>query len=185
MNGNTSGPDEKTHYLQNGIARTEKNMIALKTTLSGYVRNQERLRKKSMKLALVLKGFSEKEASGLRTLLGTLSDKLQEREKYREIMENRIILLSQEPLKLYSISCAKIQAEIKSRESALEKEQKKQMLLDKIVIKESNNRTKINQTQLELSGASHEVKTATQALIESVQRFESQKRKDLRVYTYI
>ena len=48
------------------------------------------------------------------------------------------------------------------------------------MIKESGNRTKVSQSQLELAGATNDVHLATAALLTDIRRFEETKRTDLR-----
>ncbi|TPX64865.1 hypothetical protein SpCBS45565_g05609 [Spizellomyces sp. 'palustris'] len=171
--------DDGTHFIQKTIRDTERSMASLRRTLAGYLRNQERLRRKSLKLAVVLKMFSENEAPALSTVLSGLAELVTEREKAREVATDRINIVSQEPLKLYSMICTRMKNEVKARESAAQKEHKKQEQLDKILIKDAANRTRISQSQLQLAGATQDVRTATGALVDSVHRFESQKRADL------
>ncbi|KAJ3043626.1 hypothetical protein HK097_001700 [Rhizophlyctis rosea] len=179
-------------------------MANLRSTLAGYTRNQERLRRKSLKLALILKLFSENEATNLSAVLQGVSDLLTDREKERSACAERIKMMSQGPLKLYAVRistaqmqlifilhfknspkpetqmiCKGMRAEVKLRETARDKEQKQQQNLDRVMIKEAGNRTKITQSQMELAGASHEVQRATAGLVDSVQRFESKKRADI------
>ncbi|KAI8906124.1 FAM92 protein-domain-containing protein [Powellomyces hirtus] len=154
-------------------------MANLRRTLAGYLRNQERLRRKSLKLAVVLKMFSETEAPSLSDVLAGVSELLTERELARENALQRINLLSQEPLKLYAMICSRMKNEVKTREGAIKKEQQKQENFDKMVIKDGTNRTKINQLQLELTSAHQDTKNATHSLMDSMCRFESQKRDDL------
>ncbi|KAJ3184954.1 hypothetical protein HDU87_002520 [Geranomyces variabilis] len=154
-------------------------MSNLRSTLAGYLRNQERLRRKSLKLAVVLKMFSETEAPALSDVLGGLSELLTERELARENALQRINLLSQEPLKLYSMICSRMKNEVKARESAIKKEQQKQENFDRVVIKDGTNTTKINQLQLELKSAHQDTRNVTAQLMDSVARFESEKRDNL------
>ncbi|KAI8819737.1 FAM92 protein-domain-containing protein [Fimicolochytrium jonesii] len=175
-----SGSDETSQFIQRTIRDTERNMASLRQTLAGYLRNQERLRRKSLKLAVVLKIYSESEAPTLSGVLASISELLTEREVARENATTRINILSQEPLKLYSMHCSKMKNEVKAREVAMKKEHQKQEAFDKTVIKEGTNRTKINQTQLELTSAHTDTSNVTTALLDSVHRFESTKRADLR-----
>ncbi|KAI8808341.1 FAM92 protein-domain-containing protein [Cladochytrium replicatum] len=172
--------DDQNLFLQKSVSRTDRSIAALRSTIQGYVRNNDRIRKKNYKLSMIMKQFGDREATGLRMMLNTISEKITEREKQREKMEYRITTMSQEPLKLYGMICGKIQNEIKAREISLDKEKKKKFQLDTLRSKGTANTTKINQSHLELEGATQEVRTATKALVESVQRFEARKRHDLK-----
>ena len=79
--------------------------------------------------------------------------------------------------------CEKLKTEIKNREGALEKQCKKQVNLDKLIIKDSGNRARINQCQIELADATLQIKNTTNLLVDSVDKFEIMKRKDVRVRT--
>ncbi|KAJ3295484.1 hypothetical protein HK104_002623 [Borealophlyctis nickersoniae] len=169
--------DESTHFILKDIRSTERNMANVRSALAGYLRNQERLRRKSLKLALVLKLFAETEANQLSAMLHGVSEQMTERENFRAYTSERT-KDAQVPLALYKTICNDMRSEVKARENALEKERKKQQQLDRVMIKESTNRTKIS--QMELAGASKEVSHATDALVDSVQRFESKKRSDIK-----
>ncbi|KAJ3089041.1 hypothetical protein HK102_007336, partial [Quaeritorhiza haematococci] len=164
--------DEKLRFIIKDVHLTEKNMANLKNLMAGYVRNQDRIRRKSLKLAFHLKSFGDCEATHLNKALSMVADKLREREKVRESMTARHTNACQEPLGIYS-------GELKNREQAMEKEQKKQLQLDRTLIRDSANRTRVNQTQLELTSANQELTHATALLVESVEQFEAQKRVDL------
>ncbi|KAJ3145585.1 hypothetical protein HDU86_000862 [Geranomyces michiganensis] len=179
MNSVKNLGDDGNHFIHRTIRETERNMSNLRSTLAGYLRNQERLRRKSLKLAVVLKMFSETEAPALSDVLGGLSELLTERELARENALQRINLLSQEPLKLYSMICNRMKNEVKARESAIKKEQQKQENFDRVVIKDGTNTTKINQMQLELKSAHQDTRNVTAQLMDSVARFESEKRDNL------
>ncbi|KAJ3020671.1 hypothetical protein HKX48_000400 [Thoreauomyces humboldtii] len=176
----TKGANEEgNRFIHTVIKETERNMAGLRNTLAGYLRNQERVRRKSLKLAVVLKMFSETEAPSLAEVLAGVSEKLTERELARENAMQRITLLSQDPIKLYSMICGRMKNEVKAREAAMKKEQQKQENLDKVVIKDGQNRSKINQLQLELTTAHQDTRTATTTLMDSMHRFEVEKRADL------
>ncbi|TPX33384.1 hypothetical protein SmJEL517_g03765 [Synchytrium microbalum] len=179
--GSIRETEEKARYVQRSVVKTEKNMHELRSCLQGYLRNQERLRRKSLKLATVLKGYSECEEKNLKGVLANVSQKLAELQQFRDMADVRVDCLSAEPLKLYSMICSNLKGQIRLRESAIEKEQRKQIQLDKVMIKESGNRTKVSQSQLELAGATNDVQLATAALLTDIRRFEETKRTDMRI----
>ncbi|KAJ1548095.1 hypothetical protein HK405_004230, partial [Cladochytrium tenue] len=102
------------------------------------------------------------------------------REGERNKLIERIQVLSEATLREYPAICGKLKEEIKNRDAAVDKETKKQQQLEKIMAKESSNRPKVNQCQMELAGATHEVAHATTALVESATRFEIRKRDDFK-----
>lgn len=65
------------------------------------------LHRKALKLSLVLEIFSDNEATNLRALLHEVSNGLAECEKARASNAERISILSEEPLKLYSVRTMK------------------------------------------------------------------------------
>jgi hypothetical protein len=95
-------------------------------------------------------------------------------------MTTRMTTMTQEPLKVYESVCQKVKNELKSREGVKEKYNKQQTSLDKVIINESGNRAKINQSQMDLQSAAQEVEQSTNKLVDSVDRFEVMKRRDLK-----
>jgi len=172
--------DEKLRFIAKEIDSTEKQMLALRRVLGGYVRNQNRLAKKSYKFATVLDRFADTEAPELSDMLSNIAEKFKERERLRESMACRITRMTQEPLAIYDKMCGKVKKELKTREVVREKFAQKQNLLDKVIVNESGNRAKINQSQMELSAASQDVHHTTNQLVDSVNRFEVLKRRDLK-----
>ncbi|KAJ3216740.1 hypothetical protein HDU67_009066 [Dinochytrium kinnereticum] len=191
--------DRKTQAILSLVRDTDKDVGKVRAVLDGYLRNHERLRQKSIKMSLVLKSFSDGGSQEMVRMLDAFASMLSgetsllfqplqsddpfspsEREKEREKMIERIHYVSGYPLKSYPSICQKLRDEVKSRESAIDREHKKQQQLDKIMIKESNNRPKISQVQTELITATHDVSEATENLMERVRRFEDQKRLDLK-----
>ncbi|KAI8846209.1 FAM92 protein-domain-containing protein [Chytridium lagenaria] len=174
------GADRKTQAILSLVRETDKNVGNVRAVLDGYLRNHERLRQKSIKMSLVLKSFSDASSPEMIRMLDAFAGMLTEREKERERMIERIHYVSGYPLKSYTAICQKLRDEVKSREVAIDREHKKQQQLDKIMIKESNNRPKISQVQMELITATHDVSEATEHLMESVRKFEDQKRLDMK-----
>jgi hypothetical protein len=69
---------------------------------------------------------------------------------------------------------------LRKREGVKEKYNKSQTALDKVIITDSGNRAKINQSQVDLQEAAQEVEHTTNQLVDSVDRFEVMKRRDLK-----
>ncbi|TPX39458.1 hypothetical protein SeMB42_g05873 [Synchytrium endobioticum] len=180
MSNSIRETEEKARYVQRSVVKTEKNMHELRACLQGYTRNQERLRRKSLKLSTILKGYSECEDKNLKAVMAQLAAKLADLQQFRDMADVRIDCLSTEPLKIYNMICSQLKGQIRLREAAIEKEQRKQTQLDRVMIKESANRTKVSQSQLELAGATNDVQLATAALLADIRRFEETKRTDLR-----
>ncbi|KAJ3333755.1 hypothetical protein HDU76_004251 [Blyttiomyces sp. JEL0837] len=172
--------DPRTQFVINLVRNTEKNVGKLQAVFAGYLRNQERLRRKSLKMSTLLKAYSDTETSQFKALLQCYSGMLAEVEKEREKMMERMQALTEGPLKMYPAICSKVKEEARTRENALDKEMKKQQQLDKVMMKDSGNRPKISQSQMELAGATHEVSHATNSLLDSVRKFEVKKRDDLK-----
>ncbi|KAJ3109198.1 hypothetical protein HDU97_008597 [Phlyctochytrium planicorne] len=131
-------------------------------------------------MSLILKACSDAGSPQMAEMMDSFASMLTEKEKERERMMERIHFVSMYPLKSYTQLCQKLRDEVKSRESTIDREHKKQQQLDKIMIKESNNRPKISQVQMELITATHEVSEVTDHLMDSVRKFEEQKRVDLK-----
>lgn len=174
--------DKKSQIILNIIKTSERNISDVQSIMAGYLRNQERLRKKSVKLATAVKVYGETEQTpGLQGLLSLFSSMLLDREKERDKMIERLQVLSEDVLKLYPVLCNKLKEELRARDATVDKENKKQQQLDKAMLKEAGNRPKISQSLIELAGASHEVYHATNSLYDSAARFEVKKREDMKI----
>ncbi|KAI9144626.1 FAM92 protein [Paraphysoderma sedebokerense] len=174
------GQDEVSRFVRQLVDRTEENMAELKDAFGGLLRNHERLKQKSLKLALVLKTYADQESPNVKMALNSVAEGIQELEKNRKWMQDRIDIKSREPLGLYSAICKGVMDDLKVRELALKKEVDKQQALDKIQVKDGNNRTRISQGQIELAGANHEANHSHVALAETVERFELKKINDIK-----
>ncbi|KAI8840380.1 FAM92 protein [Chytriomyces cf. hyalinus JEL632] len=128
----------------------------------------------------LVKQFSETEEGDFRYMLADFADMLIEKEAERADLIVRMQVMCQDPLKTYSILCQKLKDEAKTRDSAVTKEANKQHQLNRVMMKEGANRPKLNQSQMELAGASHEVSQATETLAQSIQTFEEKKRDHLK-----
>lgn len=110
-----------------------------------------------MKMALVLKTFSETETPNLQKALLTTAEAYVDLEEYRKYMvprkvqcvsdditkHDRIESKTNEQLKMYKLICQNIKDEVKNRDAAVNKEHKKQLELDKLTIGSTATRTKI------------------------------------------
>ncbi|KAI9002673.1 FAM92 protein-domain-containing protein [Gaertneriomyces semiglobifer] len=175
-----SGSDEATVFIHKTIRDTERNMKSLGSIVAGYVRNQERLHRKTRKLAIVLKSFSETEAPSLATVLEGIADLINEKEDIHQASIQSINANSKEPLRLYPMICNRMKNEIRAMEDTVSKETKKRDTLDRILIKDAANRTRVSQAQLELKSAHQDVTNVSNNVLDSLLRFEGQKRADLR-----
>ncbi|KAJ1507934.1 hypothetical protein HMI56_007539, partial [Coelomomyces lativittatus] len=93
---------------------------------------------------------------------------------------DRVNLKSREPLGLYGSICDGVLDDLKVRETAIRKEYEKQLALDRLQVRDTANRTRISQGQIELSGANHEANTSSMALAETIERFELKKIGDIK-----
>lgn len=102
------GSDDKARYVVKNLHDTEKSMADLRFVFQGYMRNQDRIRRKSLKLALSLKNFADLETPQLANLLSGTAEGLVELSKHRKLLRDRIEAKSAEPLKLYQTICRNV-----------------------------------------------------------------------------
>eukprot|EP00158_Paraphelidium_tribonemae_P001733 Partr_v1_DN24742_c0_g1_i5_m37296 len=74
--------------------------------------------------------------------------------------------------------------DVKNRDTAVEKEQKKRLELDNATIKDSGNRAKITKSQLDLDNASTELSSVHTSFSANVERFQSKKTNDMRTVLF-
>ncbi|ORZ30419.1 FAM92 protein [Catenaria anguillulae PL171] len=175
-----TGVDETSRFVRTLVNDSESNLFNLRNGFSSVLRAHERMRAKGQKLANVMKVFAERETPGVKACLVAAAETVTEVEKLRKEMQDRVNLKCREPLGMYASICDGVLDDLKVREVAIRKEQEKQLQLDRIQVRESGNRTKINQGHIELSGASHEATTSSLALTDTVERFELKKVTDIK-----
>ncbi|KAJ3111835.1 hypothetical protein HK100_002541 [Physocladia obscura] len=113
-------------------------------------------------------------------MLLSFSNMIVEKEAARDALIARVQLFCCEPLKLYHSHCLKLKEEARNRDLAIVREISKQQQLDKMILKDAGNRPKLNQSQMELAGATHQVAHATENLLQSTEKFELKKRQDVK-----
>ncbi|KAI9188695.1 hypothetical protein H9P43_000116 [Blastocladiella emersonii ATCC 22665] len=177
---NTAGIDETSRFVRALVNDTESNVLNLRNGFASLLRAQERMRAKGNKLSNVMKVFAERETPGVKSCLTATAEGIAEVEKLRKEMQDRIDVKCREPLGMYASICDGVLDDLKVREVAIRKEQEKQSALDRIQVRDSGNRTKLSQGQIELSGANHEANTSSLALTDTVERFELKKVNDIR-----
>jgi hypothetical protein len=101
------------------------------------------VRGKRLKLALSLKAFSESETPNVGKALLNAAEGIVDIEEYRKYMHDRILGRATEPIDSYKTLIKNLQGDIKNRELAFTKEQKKQIDFDKMSMKNSNDKNKI------------------------------------------
>ncbi|KAL2917492.1 hypothetical protein HK105_202773 [Polyrhizophydium stewartii] len=194
-------------YVQRSVGITDKSFGLLRSTVEGYVRCNERLRSKSLKLAAVLALMAEGQGRETSAMLHTVSRLVREREASREAMDGRLESLVAAPLRIYGVGpqalCAKLRNDVRARKAAEEAERKKQDTFDNLILKDSADpgaRARIvgasawlvaapagsayagakSQSQMELAGAAQTVRNSTIVLHDSVIDFERRRRNDLK-----
>lgn len=155
-------------------------MEALEESLSSVLRNSERYRKKAHALSTTLKNFGDSELPETKQVLLKVADNLAELQRTRQVAQARIQTNSLEPLKVYKLMCKKMKADLKSRDSALQKELRTQRKLDQLAIKEPGNIPRISQQQLSLASSVQDVVNSTNSLNVNMATFEARKNIDLK-----
>ncbi|XJO77857.1 hypothetical protein BDV3_002384 [Batrachochytrium dendrobatidis] len=170
-------------FVKRTVSMTEKGFDILQKTIEGCVRGNERICKKSLKLASVLAIMAENEAHTTSMMLESLSRIIKEQELARQSLNARIESLAIGPLRLYGPICNKINTYAKMQRAALDNERKKRELLDNAILKDGGDqetRVRINQSQMDLAGASRAAMNSTTTLHDSVLTFEQRRRNDLK-----
>ncbi|KAJ3065036.1 hypothetical protein HDU98_011551, partial [Podochytrium sp. JEL0797] len=176
--------DQKSAYVHSYVKNTDHHISRLRDVMEGYIRNLERIKKKTIKKSMFVKQFGEsvgEDGSSFSAMLHEFSDMLLEKENAREELIARVQVMCHDPLKMYGTLCQKLKEELRNRDSAVSREHNKQKELDKVILKDAGNRPKLNQSQMQLAGATQEVTHATESLIQSTEKFEVKKREDIKI----
>ncbi|KAI3637047.1 hypothetical protein MIR68_004753 [Amoeboaphelidium protococcarum] len=174
------GSDDKAKYVKRIVHETEKNMAAVHQELTSYLRNVEKLRGKRLSLAVALKQFSETESPNLESALMSTAEAMVDIEEYRKYMHDRMQIKVAEPVKMYKTICTTLMEEVKNREQAVQKEQRKHAELEKTAINDTLNRQKISKTFLEIETASQNLVHMNHALTDNVAKFHERKIADVK-----
>ncbi|KAJ3346974.1 hypothetical protein HDU83_002528 [Entophlyctis luteolus] len=199
--------DAKSHFVHAYVRANSHHLDRLREAIDAYIRNLERIKRKTIKKAVLLRQFADLEMLPATTaaaisspsarhastadrigssddafgiMLANFSEMLLEKEEARDDLIARVNVMCHEPLKVYGSLCQKLKEEVRSRDSAVMREQAKQQQFDRAVMKDAGNRPKLNTSQLELAGAAQQVAQATESLIQNTEKFEAKKREDIK-----
>lgn len=114
-----------------------------------------------------------------KTLAG-VADYLMEMQKTRAMMQDRVEILSTEPLKVYKSMCKKIKDDVSNRDDSLKMVKKRQKQLDETTIRLPGNIGKISKSQIELSSASQDVTNFSNTLSADMINFEQRRLLDMK-----
>ena len=85
------------------LTLADKNMKQLRQVMESYIRGQDRIRKRSLEVAVSLKKFGDSEAPQLGAYLNCMSEALSARELLREASMARLNFTCMEPLRYYHV----------------------------------------------------------------------------------
>eukprot|EP01137_Pigoraptor_chileana_P006006 Opistho-2@49847 len=180
-NSDIRGSDQQARFLFHKIGVVEKAFAGIYIDVMGVARKSGRLRNKFDSLGRHLMLYAENETPGIRMSMSAVAEIMSQVQDFRQQEIERLEHKVLQPLKMYKTHCKTAKDELKTRESAKEKELSKQRALDKLQIKDPNNRAKISQAKLDLAGATTEVNHANKTLAENMERFEQKKIADIKM----
>ncbi|KAJ3201595.1 hypothetical protein HDU82_008007 [Entophlyctis luteolus] len=163
--------DAKSHFVHAYVRANSHHLDRLREAIDAYIRNLERIKRKTIKKAVLLRQFADLEMLPATTaaaisspsarhastadrigssddafgiMLANFSEMLLEKEEARDDLIARVNVMCHEPLKVYGSLCQKLKS------------------------------------QLELAGAAQQVAQATESLIQNTEKFEAKKREDIK-----
>uniref|UniRef100_A0A4W5NAZ7 CBY1 interacting BAR domain containing 1 n=1 Tax=Hucho hucho TaxID=62062 RepID=A0A4W5NAZ7_9TELE len=173
--------DGQTRQIQENITNTEKHFGEMCQLFAAYVRKTARLRDKADLLVREISIYAETETPNLQRAMKQFADNLAKVQDYRQAEVERLEAKVVEPLKSYG-SVVKLKREdLKTSQSARNRESKQMQQLERMRQRNPSDRQIIvSQAESDLQRATMDATRTTRQLEETIDAFEKQKIQDIK-----
>ncbi|XP_052328888.1 CBY1-interacting BAR domain-containing protein 1 [Oncorhynchus keta] len=172
--------DSQTRQIQENITNTEKHFGEMCQLFAAYVRKTARLRDKADLLVREISIYAETETPNLQRGMKQFADNLAKVQDYRQAEVERLEAKVVEPLKSYG-SVVKLKREdLKTSQSARNRESKQMQQLERMRQRNPSDRQIISQAESDLQRATMDATRTTRQLEETIDAFEKQKIQDIK-----
>uniref|UniRef100_A0A674C172 CBY1 interacting BAR domain containing 1 n=1 Tax=Salmo trutta TaxID=8032 RepID=A0A674C172_SALTR len=173
--------DSQTRQIQQNITNTEKHFGEMCQLFAAYVRKTARLRDKADLLVREISIYAETETPNLQRGMKQFADNLAKVQDYRQAEVERLEAKVVEPLKSYG-SVVKLKREdLKTSQSARNRESKQMQQLERMRQRNPSDRQIIvSQAESDLQRATMDATRTTRQLEETIDAFEKQKIQDIK-----
>lgn len=172
--------DNQTKQIQENITNVEKHFGDMCQIFTAYVRKTARLRDKGDELVREINVYAETETPNLKTGMKQFADQLAKIEDYRQAEVERLEAKVVEPLKSYGAVVKRKREDLKTTQSARDRESKQMAQLERTRQRNPSDRQIISQAESELQRATMDATRTTRQLEETIDEFEKQKIRDIK-----
>ncbi|XP_041665193.1 protein FAM92A isoform X2 [Cheilinus undulatus] len=174
--------DNQTRKIQENITNVEKHFGEMCQLFAAYARKTARLRDKADLLVREIGVYADTETPNLKKGLKQFADHLAKVEDYRQAEVERLEAKVIEPLKSYGAVVKRKREDLKATQSARDREAKQMAQLERTRQRNPSDRQIISQAESELQRATMDATRTTRQLEETIDEFEMQKIRDIKVF---
>ncbi|XP_037651503.1 protein FAM92A isoform X3 [Sebastes umbrosus] len=172
--------DTQTRKIQENITNVEKHFGEMCQLFAAYVRKTARLRDKSDVLVREISVYADTETPHLKRGMKQFADHLAKIQDYRQAEVERLEAKVIEPLKSYGAVVKRKREDLKTTQSARDREAKQMAQLERTRQRNPSDRQIISQAESELQRATMDATRTTRQLEETIDEFERQKIRDIK-----
>ncbi|XP_040908524.1 protein FAM92A isoform X2 [Toxotes jaculatrix] len=172
--------DSQTRKIQENITNVEKHFGEMCQLFAAYVRKTARLRDKADLLVREIGLYADTETPNLKRGMKQYADHLAKIEDYRQAEVERLEAKVIKPLKGYGDVVKRKREDLKTTQSARDREAKQMAQLERTRQKNPSDRQIISQAETELQRATMDATRTTRQLEETIDEFEKQKIRDIK-----
>ncbi|XP_069931412.1 CBY1-interacting BAR domain-containing protein 1 isoform X5 [Oryctolagus cuniculus] len=174
--------DAQTRQLQDAVTNVEKHFGELCQIFAAYVRKTARLRDKADLLVNEINIYASTETPHLKQGLKNFADEFAKLQDYRQAEVERLEAKVVEPLKAYGTIVRMKRDDLKATLTARNREAKQLTQLERTRQRNPSDRHVISQAETELQRATMDATRTTRHLEETIDNFEKQKIRDIKVF---
>ncbi|XP_078146722.1 CBY1-interacting BAR domain-containing protein 1 [Centroberyx gerrardi] len=172
--------DNQTRQIQENITNVEKHFGKMCQLFAGYVRKTARLRDKADLLVREISLYADTETPNLKRGMKQFADQVAKIQDYRQAEVERLEAKVIEPLKSYGAVVKRKRDDLKTTQSARDREAKQMAQLERTRQRNPSDRQIISQAESELQRATMDATRTTRQLEETIDEFEKQKIRDIK-----
>ncbi|KAF7649878.1 hypothetical protein LDENG_00134650 [Lucifuga dentata] len=178
-------PDARARYsqtmrVQEKITNVERHFGQMCQLFSAYVRKTARLRDKGDLLVQEIGLYAESETPNLKRGMKQFADQMAKIQDYRHAEVERLEAKVVEPLKSYRAIIKRQRDDLKTTQSARDREAKQMTQLERTRRRNPSDRQIISQAESELHRATMDATRTTRQLEETISEFEKLKMQDIK-----
>ncbi|KAL3983819.1 cell adhesion molecule 2 [Sarotherodon galilaeus] len=172
--------DNQTRRIQENITNVEKHFGQMCQLFAAYVRKTAKVRDKADLLVQEIGLYADTETPSLKRGMKQYADHLAKIQDYRQAQVERLESKIIEPLKSYGAVVKRKREDLKTTQSARDREAKQMAQLERTRQRNPSDRQIISQAESELQRATMDATRTTKQLEETIDEFERQKIQDIK-----